>query len=108
MDFREGGVWLYSMVGPDGTESFCRADFTAVEQNKRYAGDDAFCDDNGEINHDIPGMHWNCTFIATGTVTKVHVEITFASELDMQKIIEMGFEEGFTSAHGNLDELLQK
>ena len=27
MDFREGGAWLYSMVGPDGTESYCRVDY---------------------------------------------------------------------------------
>jgi hypothetical protein len=38
----------------------------------------------------------------------VNVEITFATEADMEKIIEMGFEEGFTAAHGNLDELLAK
>jgi hypothetical protein len=34
--------------------------------------------------------------------------ITFATEKDMQAIIEMGFEQGFTAAHGNLDELLAK
>jgi hypothetical protein len=43
-----------------------------------------------------------------GNGTKVKVEITFASEADMQKIIEMGFEAGFTAAHGNLDEVLQQ
>jgi hypothetical protein len=26
----------------------------------------------------------------------------------MEKIIEMGFKEGFTAAHSNLDELLEK
>ena len=53
-------------------------------------------------------MHWKNEFIATGTGTKVEVEVTFASEADMQKIVEMGFEVGFTAAHGNLDELLKK
>ena len=108
MDFREGGTWLYSMAGPDGTESFCRADFKTIVQNKSYTGDDAFCDENGNITHDIPGMHWKSEFSATDTGTKVRVEITFDSEEDMEKIIEMGFEEGFTAAHGNLDELLAK
>jgi hypothetical protein len=43
-----------------------------------------------------------------GGGTKVEVEITFATQADMEKIIEMGFEVGFTAAHGNLDELLAK
>ena len=108
MDFREGGVWLYSMVGPDGTESYCRADFKKIVPNKSYIGDDAFCDENGNITHDIPGMRWKVDFSKADTGTKVEVEITFASEDDMKKIIEMGFEAGFTAAHGNLDELLKK
>jgi uncharacterized protein YndB with AHSA1/START domain len=108
MDFREGGTWLYSMVGPDGTESYCRADFKTIVEKGSYSGDDAFCDENGNITSDPPGMHWFCKFSSMGTGTKVDVEITFATEADMEKIIEMGFEEGFTAAHGNLDELLAK
>ena len=107
MDFKEGGVWLYSMVGPDGTEHFCRVDYEAIEDNKSYTGQDAFCDEHGNITDDqFPSMHWKSEFSSTGTGTKVEVEITFATETDMNKIIEMGFEEGFTAAHGNLDELL--
>jgi len=108
MDFREGGHWLYSMIGPDGSESFCRADFKTIDQSKSFTADDAFCDENGNITHDIPGMHWRNNFSATDTGTKVTVEITFANEGDMEKIIEMGFEAGFTAAHGNLDELLAR
>ncbi len=108
MDFREGGLWLYSMVGPDGTESFCRADFKTIVRNKSYTGDDAFCDEDGNVTHDIPGMHWKNEFSLTDTGTKVEVEITFANEADMEKIIEMGFEAGFTAAHSNLDKLLER
>lgn len=108
MDFREGGHWLYNMVGPDGTGTYCRADFKIIVENKSYTAYDAFCDENGNITHDIPGMHWKNEFSATDTGTKVSVEITFDSEADMQKIIEMGFEVGFTAAHGNLDEVLAR
>lgn len=108
MDFREGGSWLYSMVGPDGTEQWCRADYTKVIPNKQFIGDDGFCDENGKMTHDFPGMHWDAVFSATETGTKVEIAITFASKEDMDKIIEMGFEVGFTSAHGNLDEVLAK
>ena len=108
MDFREGGVWLYYMEGPDGTKSYCRADFKKIVPNKSYIGDDAFCDENGNITNELPGMHWEVLFSETSSGTKVNVEITFDSKADMEKIIEMGFKDGFSSAHSNLDELLEK
>jgi uncharacterized protein YndB with AHSA1/START domain len=108
MDFREGGTWLYCMEGPNGEKMWSRADFTTIVPQKLYEGDDAFCDENGTINNDIPGMHWHAEFSSTSSGTKVKVEITFKSEADMEKIIEMGFKEGFTAAHENLDELLEK
>ncbi len=74
--------------------------------NKTFIGDDAFCDENGNITDDMPGMRWKVDFFSTATGTKVEVEITFATEADLEAIIEMGFKEGFTAAHGNLDQLL--
>ena len=108
MDFREGGTWLYYMEGPDGTRHYCRADYETIVPNKSYTGLDAFCDENGKINTDFPRMHWKVVFSKSANGTKVDVEITFDSEADMEKIIEMGFKEGFAAAHTNLDELLAK
>ena len=106
IDFREGGVWLYAMVGPNGEESWCRADFKKIARHKSFSANDAFCDENGNITSDMPGMHWENKFSEINTGTKVEVVITFATEAEFNKIIEMGFEEGFTAAHVNLDELL--
>jgi uncharacterized protein YndB with AHSA1/START domain len=106
MDFREGGTWLYSMVGPDGTRSYCRADYTTIIPNKTFIGNDAFCDENGNVTNDPPPMRWKADFSPAGTGTKVVIEISFASEADLETIVKMGFNEGFTAAHGNLDELL--
>ena len=108
MDFREGGTWLYYMEGPDGSRHYCRADYETIVANKSYTGLDAFCDENGKINTDFPRMHWKVVFNKSTNGTKVEVEITFTSEADMEKIIEMGFKEGFAAAHTNLDELLAK
>lgn len=30
MDFREGGKWLYYMLGPDGSRHYCRADYKTI------------------------------------------------------------------------------
>ena len=108
MDFRDGGTWLYVMEGPEGERHWCRADFKNIVPQKTYTGDDAFCDENGNINPEFPSMHWENEFSETDNGTKVRVEITFASEADLEKIIEMGFKEGFAAAHGNLDELLSE
>ena len=108
MDFKEGGRWLYSMVGPDGSDQWCRLDYKKIVPNKQFIAEDAFCDENGNSTQAFPNMHWENEFIKTETGTKVEIEITFASEEDMKKIIEMGFEAGFTAAHGNLDEILAK
>jgi uncharacterized protein YndB with AHSA1/START domain len=108
MDFREDGTWLYSMVGPNGEESFCRADFKTIVPQKQFVVDDAFCDENGNINSDLPSMHWEIEFSETATGTKVNIEASFDSEADLEKILEMGFKEGFAMAHGNLDALLVK
>jgi uncharacterized protein YndB with AHSA1/START domain len=106
MDFREGGSWLYYMEGPDGSRHYCRADYKSVITNKRFVGDDAFCDENGNPTQELPRMHWEVSFRKSGDATEVEVEITFATEDDLNKIIEMGFKEGFAAAHNNLDELL--
>lgn len=105
MDFREGGQWNYAMVGPDGTENYVRVDFRSIVPNKSFTAYDVFCDDKGNVNTDLPGMGWKCEFTRTDSGTSVKVELTFATEADLEKIVEMGFEEGFTSALKNLDEL---
>ena len=106
MDFREGGVWLYYMEGPDGARHYCRVDYKTIIPNKSFVGDDAFCDEKGNITTDFPTMHWKIVFNQSGKATMVEVEITFDTEADLEKIIEMGFIEGFAAAHENLDELL--
>jgi len=107
MDFREGGTWLYYMQGPEGERHYCRADYQKIVPQRSYTGLDAFCDENGKINEEFPRMTWKVDFSSTKTGAKVDVEITFASEADLNKIVEMGFKEGFSMAHNNLDELLK-
>jgi len=106
MDFREGGRWLYYMEGPDGTRQYCKIDYKSITPNRVFVGEDAFCDETGNTTNELPGMHWKNSFSKSGDGTKVEVEVTFATVADLDKIIEMGFKEGFAAAHNNLDELL--
>ncbi len=105
-NFSNGGSWLYCMVGPEGERHWCRADFKNIDAPSSYGWDDAFTDENGVNNSDIPSMNWHCRFIADGMQARVEIEIKFQSVEALETIIGMGFQEGFSMAQGNLDEVL--
>ncbi|MBP7134373.1 SRPBCC domain-containing protein [Patescibacteria group bacterium] len=105
-DFREGGHWHYYMQGPDGTKAWCWIGYETIDAENSFTARDAFCDENAVLAEGGPNMHWLNVFQDQGEATHVTATITFASEADMEKIIAMGFEEGFSMGLGNLDELL--
>lgn len=106
MTFKNGGQWLYAMVGPEGEKHWCRVDFQTIEPSKSFTATNSFCDENGNPTDVAPLMHWYTKFEPSGSGTVVTVEITFENAEDLEKIVQMGFKEGFTMAHANLDELL--
>src|SRR5688500_16624913 len=108
MDFKEGGTWLYYMEGPDGARHYCRADYSRIVPNKVYEGLDAFCDEKGNISTEMPRMQWKVDFSSTTNGSKVDVTISFKTVEDLEKIIQMGLQEGLAAAHGNLDEIFAK
>jgi len=108
MDFREGGHWLYAMVGPQGDEHWCRSDYKKVRTLKGFESLDAFCNEEGSINTDFPRTHWQTDFIGSEETTTVYVELAYASLSDLEKIIELGFKEGFTAALENLDDYIKQ
>ncbi len=61
-DFREGGHWLYAMVGPNGEKHWARADYKTIKPQKSYSLRDAFCDENGNISAGLPGADWVASF----------------------------------------------
>lgn len=107
MDFREGGHWLYCMNGPEGEKHWARADYTKIIPNELYEGSDAFCDKEGNISNELPATIWLVTFSPVENGTSVKVELTFNDKADMEKMVEMGFKEGFAAAHENLDQILE-
>jgi uncharacterized protein YndB with AHSA1/START domain len=106
MDFQEGGTWLYAMVSPEGEHHWCRVDYKKIEPVVSFSALDAFCDENGLMNDAMPRSNWNNRFTENEGTTTVDISITFEDLASLEKIIEMGFKEGFTMGLGNLDELL--
>src|SRR5450432_2952865 len=106
MDFRVGGCWHYAMVGPDQAKHWGRIDFEKIDFPNSFQVSNYFCDEDAKKNNEFPTMHWVNAFQPTETGTQVIVEISFTKDADIRMIVEMGFEAGFTSALGNLDQYL--
>lgn len=107
MDFREGGRWLYYMLGPEGNKHYCLAEYKTIQAQKNFSALDAFCDEKGNINMQLPRAQWLNVFKATGETTLVSIEITYDKLEDIETITEMGFKEGLTMAMENLDEIFR-
>ncbi|GAL85460.1 putative glutathione S-transferase-related transmembrane protein [Sporocytophaga myxococcoides] len=106
MDFREGGMWLYCMIGPKGERHWSRADYKTIKPEKQFVLLDAFCDENGVINKDFPRSTWSNIFKQTEETTTVNIEISYDKLEDLEATIKMGFQEGFTAGLENLDHYL--
>jgi len=106
MDFREGGYWLYAMIGPENETHWSRADYEKIIPEKYFSAYDGFCDENGNLNPAMPRKKWENNFTANGEQTLVHILLSFDSLEDLEKIIAMGFKEGFTAGLENLDQYI--
>lgn len=104
MDFREGGRWLYYMQGPDKSRHYCINDYDKIEIQKMFSGLDAFSDSEGNISTEMPRTKWTNNFKQEDETTVVSIVAQYASLEDLEKIIAMGFKEGFSMALGNLDD----
>ena len=108
MDFREGGMWLYNMYNTADVNTsechWCKNDYHKIDLLKSYSGLDAFCDENGTENPDMPRTLWTNTFAENQGTTTVSIVAKYEKLADLEKIIAMGFKEGFTMALNNLDQ----
>ncbi|MEP2445728.1 MAG: SRPBCC domain-containing protein [Balneola sp.] len=106
MEFEEGGRRLYAMVGPTGEEHWAFADYSSINPKDNFSYNDGFCDRNGNRTESLPDASWTVNFSESDGVTTVYVEIKHETLEDLEKIIEMGFKEGFTACLEQLTELL--
>ncbi len=108
MDFREGGRWFYYMLGPEGEKHYCAVEYKGIDPGKSFSGDDYFCDESGQKDENMPTMQWKTEFLPEGTGTKLVSTIVFPSAADLEKILSMGMEAGYTMALNQLEELLSQ
>ena len=104
MDFKVGGRRFYAMVSPDGQESWQIQDFTSISPKTNFKYLSVFADKNE--NPHLPGSNWDLNFSEQNGITKVSISIHNESLERMEKMLEMGFKEGFTATLNYLEQLL--
>jgi uncharacterized protein YndB with AHSA1/START domain len=104
MDFEVGGRRFYAMVSPEGQEHWSIQKYSSISPKTNFKFLNAFADENE--NPQLPGSEWDLTFTEQNGKTKVSVSIYNESLERMEKMIEMGFKEGFTMTLNELSNLL--
>ena len=101
-----GGLSTYYMTGPDGERSGGYWEFIAVEEGRSFEVLDGFTRDDGEPNTDMPSMRMTFEFTETDDGSRLTTTTHFTSVAELEQLLEMGMEEGMTSAMGQIDDVL--
>jgi len=104
MDFKVGGQRFYAMISPDGQERWAIQKYTSISPKTNFKMFNAFADK--DENPELPGSDWDYTFSEQDGKTKVSITIYNESLARIEKMIEMGFTEGFKMSMNNLENLL--
>jgi uncharacterized protein YndB with AHSA1/START domain len=104
MNFEVGGKRFYAMVSPDGQEMWSIQKYTTITPKTNFKMINAFAD--ADENPQLPGSDWDYNFSAQNGITTVNIIIYNESLERMEKMIEMGFVEGFKMSIDNLENLL--
>jgi uncharacterized protein YndB with AHSA1/START domain len=101
-----GSRSTYFMTSPEGEKYAGWWRISAVDEPRSFAFDDGFADENLDDNPDLPVSHNVYTFVAEATGTVATYESAFDSAEDLQRILDMGVEEGATLAINQIDGFL--
>src|SRR4051812_30435607 len=104
MNFEVGGRRFYAMVSPEGQERWQVQKYISISPKTHFKMYSAFADK--DENPELPGSDWDFNFSEQDEITTVRVSIYNESLERLEKMIEMGFKEGYTMLMKNLDELL--
>jgi uncharacterized protein YndB with AHSA1/START domain len=104
MDFRVGGKRFYAMVSPEGQERWSLQKYTSISPKTNFKLFNCFADK--DENLELPGSEWDYNFSEENGITKLSISIYNESLERLERMIEMGFKEGYAMSMKNLEELL--
>ena len=107
MNVEPEGVWHYCMQSSiDGQEAWGKAIYKEVEADRCLVYEDAFADHIGNEIAGMPKMLVALEFLDSDNGTKLLSRTQFASEEELQKIIDMHAVEGMSESYDRLEEYL--
>jgi uncharacterized protein YndB with AHSA1/START domain len=104
MEFKAGGRRFYAMVSPEGHEMWQLQQYTSITPKTNFKFLSVFADK--DENPHLPGSNWDLNFSEENNVTKVSISIYNESLERLERMIEMGFKEGFTMTLSELENVL--
>ncbi|KAB5488822.1 MULTISPECIES: SRPBCC family protein [Flagellimonas] len=104
MDFEVGGKRFYAMVSPEGHEGWILQEYRSITPKTNFKLYNVFADK--DENPAPTGSDWDYTFSEEEGITTVSIAIYNESLERMEKMIEMGFIEGYKATVKNLEQLL--
>ena len=107
MEFKEGGLRLYLMRGPDDEAHWGINTYEKIQLHKGFSGKDCFTDENAVVIEEYPNSDYKITFIDKGNKTLIEHHTTYPSLEQLEASISYGFEEGMTMALEGLDRVLK-
>lgn len=105
-DLSVGGRMTYYMTSPEGEKFAGWWLVTAVDEPHSFGFDDGFADEEMRPVDSMPVSHSVYTFEPHDGGTRAIFTAVYDSAEDLEKVLEMGMEEGATLAINQIDALL--
>ncbi|MFK4761481.1 SRPBCC domain-containing protein [Microbacterium sp. ZW T5_45] len=106
-DATVGGTAHYTMHGPRGEKASGRWEFLRIDAPHSFEVLDAFADEDGTPDENLPSMRMVFTFEATADGTRMVNTSHFSSAEALEQVVQMGAVEGTRLAMSQLDAVLQ-
>jgi len=104
MNFEVGGKRFYAMVSPEGHKGWIIQKYMSITPKINFTLHNAFADK--DENPQLPGSEWEYTLSEENGITKASITIYNESLERLEKMMELGFKEGYTATLNNLERLL--
>jgi len=103
-DLSPGARITYFMTGPEGEEPHAGWRVIGVDPPRSLDFEDGFADEDFEADPDMPVTRMNIALTSLeGGRTALDMLSTFESAEEMEKLVDMGMEEGMREAMGQMD-----
>ena len=113
-EFKDGGWFTYGMKCEDpeqkdwyGQESWGKMVFSDLDEPNGFKYTDYFCDENGVVNDMLPVTDNIMKFTEEDGKTRITSIGVYKSAEDLQKVLDMGMEEGLKQTWDRLEEYLR-